>query len=183
MKHEFLIAALAAVFAGSGDAALAHGKEPHAKPDSHSHGHGDAIGIAGKAEEVTRTINVEMGDNMRFKPSSIAVKQGETIRFIVSNAGQLKHEFVLGTAKALKEHHELMKKFPEMEHADPNMATVAPGKTGEVVWQFTRSGKVDFACLQPGHYDAGMKGAINVAAVRGAAKAAAPSDAHDDHKH
>lgn len=183
MKQAFLILVLAAAFAGGSGAALAHGKEQHAKADSHSHGDGDAIGVAGKAGQVTRTVNVDMGDDMRFKPSSIAVKQGETIRFIVRNAGQLKHEFVLGTTKSLKEHYELMKKFPEMEHADPNMVTVAPSKTGEVVWQFTRSGRVDFACLQAGHYDAGMKGAINVAAVKGAPKAGAQGDAHDDHKH
>jgi uncharacterized cupredoxin-like copper-binding protein len=107
---------------------------------------------------------------MRFSPSQVTVKQGETIRFVVKNSGQLKHEFVLGTEKALKEHYEVMKKFPEMEHADPNMVTVAPGKTGEVVWTFTRSGTVDFACLQPGHYDAGMKGVVSVSAPKGASK-------------
>lgn len=111
-----------------------------------------------------------MTDAMRFNPSSVAVARGETIRFVVSNSGKLKHEFVLGTEQELKEHSEVMKKFPEMEHADPNMVTVAPGKTGEVVWQFTKTGKVDFACLQPGHYDAGMKGAVAVAAGKKAAK-------------
>ena len=58
-----------------------------------------------------------------------------------------------------------MKKNPEMEHADANMVTVAPGKTGEIIWQFTKAGKVNFACLQPGHYDAGMKGIVTVAGV------------------
>jgi Cu/Ag efflux protein CusF len=101
---------------------------------------------------------------MRFSPASIAAKEGETIRFLVKNSGQVKHEFVLGTEKELKAHDELMKKFPEMEHSDPQMVTVSPGKTGEVIWRFTRPGKIDFACLQPGHYDAGMKGAVNVAA-------------------
>ena len=132
---------------------LAHGDE-----------HGHAIGEPGEAAKVTRTVNVDMTDAMRFNPSSIRVRQGDTIRFVVRNSGRLKHEFVLGTEKELKEHYEAMKKFPEMEHADPNMVTVAPGKTGEVVWRFTLAGKVDFACLQPGHYEAGMKGAVSVAA-------------------
>ncbi|HEY0956224.1 MAG TPA: cupredoxin family protein, partial [Roseateles sp.] len=105
--------------------------------------------------------------------ASIAVKQGETVRFIVKNSGQLKHEMVLGTVQELKEHYEVMKKHPEMEHADDNMVTVAPGQTGEIVWQFTQAGKIDFACLQPGHYDAGMKGAIQVAA----------KDRHAGHQH
>ena len=112
-----------------------------------------------------------MSDAMRFTPASIEARQGETIRFVITNSGQLKHELVLGTEKELKDHYEVMKKHPEMEHADPNMVTLAAGKTGEIVWRFTRAGKVDFACLQPGHYDAGMKGLVRVAS--GKAKAAA----------
>ena len=130
---------------------------------SHGGGHGEAaIGKPGVASKVTRTINIDMRDDMRFHTSVIDAKQGETIRFVAKNSGKVKHEMVLGTQKDLKEHYELMKKNPEMEHADANMVTVAPGKTGEIIWQFTKAGKVDFACLQPGHYDAGMKGLVNV---------------------
>ena len=103
-----------------------------------------------------------MSDAMRFTPASVTVKKGETIRFVVKNSGKLKHEMVLGTAKELREHAELMKKFPEMEHADPNQLSVEPGKKGELVWQFTRVGTFDFACLQPGHFDAGMCGKVAV---------------------
>jgi uncharacterized cupredoxin-like copper-binding protein len=103
-----------------------------------------------------------MLDTMRFTPDSIMVKQGETIKLIVKNSGKVKHEMVLGTEKELKEHAEVMKKNPEMEHADENQITVQPGKSGEIIWQFTKAGKVNFACLQPGHYEAGMKGALMV---------------------
>ena len=128
------------------------------------HGHDDeAIGKPGIASKVTRTVKVDMLDTMRFTPSSFAVKQGETIRFVVKNSGQLPHEMVLGKEKDLKEHYEVMKKNPEMEHDDPNSVSVQPGKTGEMIWQFTKAGKVDFACLHPGHYDAGMKGQVRVA--------------------
>ena len=71
-------------------------------------------------------------------------------------------EVVVGTVKELHEHAALMRKFPEMEHADPNQLAVDPGKTGELLWQFTKSGTFDFACLQPGHYEAGMHGKIAV---------------------
>jgi len=136
-------------------AAMAAGK--------HAGGHDDeAVGKPGVASKVTRTVSVDMKDDMRFHFSNFDVKQGETVRFIVKNSGQLKHEMVLGTETELKEHYEVMKKNPEMEHADDNMVTVAPGKSGEIIWQFTKAGKVDFACLQPGHYDAGMKGLIKV---------------------
>ncbi|MBE0627917.1 MAG: cupredoxin family protein [Burkholderiales bacterium] len=125
---------------------------------------GDAIGVPGKAAKVTRTIAVDMTDNMRFKPERISVSRGETIRFKVRNSGKLKHELVLGTKKELEEHYKAMMKFPEMEHEEDNMITLAPAKSGEIVWQFTKSGKVDFACLQPGHYEAGMKGQVIVTA-------------------
>ena len=146
----------------------------------HAGGHGEsAIGEPGKAANVTRTVQIDMSDAMRYTPSSIDAKQGETIRFVITNSGKVKHELVLGTEKDLKEHYEVMKNFPEMEHDDPNMVTVAPGKTGQVIWKFTKSGKIDFACLQPGHYDAGMKGAVAVAA----GKAATKGDGHGKHKH
>lgn len=150
--------AVAALAAFSAFAAMASGT--HAG----GHGHADeAIGKPGAAAKVTRTIKVDMTDAMRFTPASIAVQQNETVRFLITNSGKIKHEMVLGTEKELKEHYEVMKNNPEMEHDDPNMVTLAPGKSGEVIWQFTKAGKVDFACLQPGHYDAGMKGEVKVA--------------------
>ena len=147
---------------------------------SHAGDHGDdAIGKPGLSSKVTRTVIVDMKDDMRFHSSNFNVKQGETIRFVAKNSGKVKHEMVLGTEKDLQDHYEVMKKNPEMEHADDNMVTVAPGKSGEIIWQFTKAGKVDFACLQPGHFDAGMKGLVNVAA----SKLPPKSDGHNDHKH
>lgn len=139
---------------------------------NHAGGHGgvEEIGKPGLAANVTRTVNVDMTDDMRFHTSKIIVKQGETIRFVAKNSGQVKHEMVLGTAKELKDHYEVMKKNPEMEHADENLVTVAPGQSGEIIWQFPKAGKVDFACLQPGHYEAGMKGSVDVIAARRGAK-------------
>ena len=57
-----------------------------------------------------------------------------------------------------------MRKFPEMEHDEPYMAHVAAGKRGQIVWQFNRAGDFEFACLIPGHFEAGMRGTIKVAA-------------------
>ena len=105
-----------------------------------------------------------MSDQMRFSPEKIEVKQGETIRFVHKNDGQILHEFVLGTKKELDEHAALMAKFPGMEHDEPYMAHVAAGKTAEMVWTFNRAGEFDFACLIPGHYEAGMIGKVKVSA-------------------
>ena len=108
---------------------------------SHGGGHGEAaIGKPGEASKVTRTVVVDMKDDMRFHSSIFSVKQGETIRFVAKNSGKVKHEMVLGTAKELKDHYEVMKKNPVMEHEDPNMVTVAPGKSGVIIWQFTSAG-------------------------------------------
>ena len=142
---------------------LAYCDENHGrKVAQHTDGHATAIGKPGDPGKVTRSIRVEMNDRMRFKPASINVKRGETIRFIVRNAGKVRHEMVLGTIEELKKHAELMRKHPEMKHADPNQVSVEPGKTGELIWQFTNAGTFDFACLVPGHFEAGMVGKVGV---------------------
>ena len=165
MKYTVLIVVLAVILSSSFVGASGN----------HAGGHDDstAIGQPGKPEKVTRTVTVDMSDTMRFTPSNINVTQGETIRFMVKNSGKLTHEMVLGMEKDLQEHYELMKKYPEMEHADDNMVTVKPGVTGEIVWQFTKAGTIHFGCLIPGHYEAGMKGRVKVKATK----------VKDTHKH
>ena len=120
------------------------------------------IGEPGDGAKVTRVVTIDMSDTMRFNPSTVQVRQGETIRFVVKNSGKVKHEFVLGSAKEIKEHYQKMMMSMEMDHSDPNMVSLAPGGTGELIWKFSKIGHVDFACLQPGHYDAGMKGSVTV---------------------
>ena len=141
----------------------AHGDEDHAKKTVTVKKEQKEWGIAGDARAVKRTITVSMSDAMRFTPDKIEVKQGETIKIVVKNDGRQLHEFVLGTKKELEEHAALMVKFPNMEHDEPYMAHVGPGKTGEVIWNFNTTGEFDFACLIVGHYQAGMVGKIIVA--------------------
>ena len=143
--------------------AVAHGDKKDAK-SSPVKKEQKAWGIAGDAKAAKRTISVGMSDDMRFTPGQIEVKQGETIRFTLKNNGKLLHEFVIGTKKDLDEHAALMVKFPKMEHDEPYMAHVDPGKTSEIVWNFNRAGDFDFACLIAGHYQAGMVGTIKVTA-------------------
>ena len=158
------IQATAAGIAMSFSIGFAYGDGNHGKKSGSQAGeHASALGKPGDSKKVTRTIEVGMSDTMRFSPATIAAKRDETIRFVVKNNGKLKHEMVLGTVKELKAHAALMQKFPEMEHADPNQVSVEPGKTGELIWQFTKNGTFDFACLQPGHFEAGMVGKVTVA--------------------
>lgn len=121
-------------------------------------------GIAGDPEQVSRTLEIGMSDQMRFSPDQLEIKQGETIRLVHRNNGQVMHEFVIGTQDDLDKHAALMAKFPGMEHDEPYMAHVAPGQTSEVIWTFNRAGDFDFACLIAGHYQAGMVGKVRVVA-------------------
>lgn len=120
------------------------------------------VGRPGDPAKVDRTIDVVMDDSMRFKPSQINVKAGETIRFFVKNAGKIPHEMVIGSIAELKEHAEEMRRMPNMQHAEPNMITLKAGQRGGLVWTFDQPGTVDFACLIPGHMEAGMVGKVNV---------------------
>ena len=150
-----------AVLASGG--AVADGSHSHGTAARHAHGGQEqAAGRAGDPKKVSRTVQITMTDDMKFTPAKIEAKRGETIRFVIANAGRVKHEMVIGSMAELKEHAALMRKMPEMEHAEDNMVTVDPAKTGELIWQFTRAGAVDFACLQPGHFEAGMAGKVFV---------------------
>ena len=120
------------------------------------------IGMAGDSTKVSRTIPIEMNDTMRFTPGSVSVKAGETVRFFIVNKGKVPHEMVIGTADEIDEHAEMMKKMPGMTHKEPNQITLAPGQRGGIVWQFAKAGTVTYACLVPGHKEAGMVGTINV---------------------
>ncbi len=120
------------------------------------------IGRPGSSAEVSRTIEVVMGDNMRFAPEQIEVNAGETVRLFIKNSGKLAHELVIGNLESLQEHAEMMRQMPDMKHAEPNMISLQPGQKGGLIWTFEQAGTVDFACLIPGHMEAGMKGQVRV---------------------
>jgi uncharacterized cupredoxin-like copper-binding protein len=155
-----LIVAIASLAAGL---AFAHDEMQHDRkaaraPSAEEH----AFGREGDPKKVSRRVDIDMGDTMRFNPAQFAVKRGETIRFRVKNSGKVMHEMVIGRLADLKAHAEMMKKHPGMEHEEPYMAHVAPGKTGSLVWQFTKAGEFYYGCLVPGHFEAGMFGKVVV---------------------
>ncbi len=157
-----------------GTSACAHGNDAHAQKAGAVKAVQKDWGIAGdaaKSKGSVRSIEVKMSDAMRFTPSLMEVKLGETIKFIIKNEGQVLHEFVLGTKAELDQHAAMMMKFPDMMHDEPYMAHVPPGKTGQIVWTFNRAGEFDFACLIAGHYQAGMVGKIKVQVSPASAKA------------
>lgn len=156
--------AMSLSFAVSAAAAYAHSGETHKKADANApiSTEEHAFGKQGDPKKAKRTIAIDMADTMRFGPADITVKEGETVNFVVTNKGKIMHEMVIGTMDELKAHGELMKKHPGMEHDEPYMSHVSPGKKEEMVWQFTKAGEFYFACLIPGHFEAGMIGKITV---------------------
>jgi uncharacterized cupredoxin-like copper-binding protein len=144
--------------AGGGAAAPAAG-------DHGEHGHGaSSSGQTQAPERVTRTVRVTGRDTMRFDPASITVKRGETVRFVVTNAGKIEHEFMIGDREEQKAHDVMMQSTPGMKHDEANTVSLAPGKTKSLVWTFTKEGRFEAGCHVPGHYPAGMKMAITVVA-------------------
>ena len=183
--RPFLAAAFLAAAFFPVSAAFAHGESGHGKPKPFDATKVEEkpFGRAGDPKAAKRVIRIGMNDRMQFvaapahgarrsdvapgtaphaMPADLVVKRGETVRFIVQNDGKVMHEMVIGSLTELKEHAELMRKFPNMEHDEPYMAHVPPGKTGEIVWQFTKVGEFHYACLIPGHMEAGMIAKITV---------------------
>lgn len=160
---------LAAALVITPAAALAEGTHAGghgaAAPAAHGHAGVASIGAPADAGTATRTIAVSMMETDRgmvFEPAAIAVQRGETVRLVIANDGQLVHEFVMDSRHEIEEHKALMERFPEMIHDDPNSVSLEPGAQGEIVWTFTEAGTFEFACLIPGHYDAGMHGPLTV---------------------
>lgn len=125
--------------------------------------HAAGVGMAGDPKKVTRTIQVTLNDTLRFTPAEITVKAGETIRFAVKNIGRLDHEMVIDSMEELKEHAEMMLKMGGKKmDPEPNSVLLESGKSGEIVWMFDKAGTIPFACLVPGHFEAGMIGELMV---------------------
>jgi uncharacterized cupredoxin-like copper-binding protein len=138
-----------------------------ATPGAPGHSHKSfAAGQPGDPKKPARTVEVVMTETedakMLYRPDRIDVKRGEQIRFVLKNEGKVDHEFMLDSVANNAKHKIEMQKNPDMEHDDPNGKRLAPGQTAEMVWQFSKGGTFEFACLIPGHYESGMKGAAVV---------------------
>lgn len=137
-------------------------------PSFADRGHNLTAGRPGHASNIDRTIDIDASD-IEFDVQQIQVEDGETIRFVVRNSGQLVHDFTIGTAQLQAEHRQEMLRMmqqgtmpSQMEHSDPNAITIPPGETREIIWQFAEAENVEFGCNIPGHYEAGMKGEIEI---------------------
>lgn len=125
-----------------------------------------SIGKKGDKAKAKRTINISMRETedgkMLFEPKVLQFRKGETVILNFTNKGDTDHEFVMDTEEKVQEHKAVMEKNPDMEHADDNSLRLAPKTKGQIVWTFAKSGPFSFACMIPGHYEAGMHGKMKV---------------------
>ncbi|MFA5955985.1 plastocyanin/azurin family copper-binding protein [Hyphomicrobium sp.] len=124
-----------------------------------------AAGEPGDAKKPFRVVEVTMSERegaMIYSPAEVDVKIGEQVKFVIHNVGALRHEFHLASIQQNASHRIEMQKNPEMEHDDPNAQSVEPDKEKEILWRFSKPGEFEFACLIPGHYEAGMHGKVVV---------------------
>jgi uncharacterized cupredoxin-like copper-binding protein len=109
-----------------------------------------------------RHIAVSMTDEMTFQPAAITVKQGETVIFDVRNAGEIAHEFFIGSATQQTEHEAEMKQMFAMGHDHATGVTVQGGQTEALRLSFPNTGTLEIGCHEPGHWAAGMRGTLTV---------------------
>ena len=138
----------------------------YAAPGEPGHTHKSfSAGEPGNPKKPARVVQITMKEEdgkMLFAPDTIAVKKGEQIRFVIKNEGELTHEFMLASKADNDKHAVLMQKYPDMEHDDPNGKTLQTKNANDIVWKFTKAGEFEFACLIPGHREAGMHGKVVV---------------------
>ena len=135
-------------------------------PGAPGHGHETfTAGEPGDPKKPARVVQISMKEEdgkMLFIPDRVEVRKGEQIKFVLRNNGELAHEFMLASKAENDKHAELMQKYPDMEHDDPNGKTLQTKKSTDLVWKFTKAGEFEFACLIPGHREAGMHGKVIV---------------------
>ena len=168
MKNLLIVSLVTAISASVAIAGPS-GHSEQSQGQGHDSGGGHAgmmeTGMPGQASQVNRTIKVTMSETddgeMIYTPKDVDIKKGETIRFMVTNKGELEHEFILDTVERNAMHKEAMSQQME-SHQSPNAITLEPGKKGEIIWTFGNPGTFEVACLIPGHYESGMFGKVAV---------------------
>ncbi len=163
MKKTLMLIAVFGALAAPASATGFH-RGPHDGPVLHA----DTmpIGYPGDPDLIDRTIRVSMLDasdeTMAFDLDAINIVEGETIRFVLMNEGSEPHDFVMATPEEIEDHRAQMSGTPDMAHEAGYAVRVDPGQTGTLVWTFANEGIFEFACLIPGHYEAGMHGRLTV---------------------
>lgn len=165
MIANWSAAAITVLLLAIAPAAVAQAEPAHSHSDGDSHDDSLAFGEPGDPRKPSRTIAIiidEVDGKMLFLPSKIAVKKGEQIRFRLTNRGLLAHEISLSTAEANLRRARQMENNGGRPRIDRRARRLQPGKSGQLLWKFSKTGTFDFSCLVPGHRRAGMFGTVIV---------------------
>jgi uncharacterized cupredoxin-like copper-binding protein len=119
------------------------------------------FGAPADPNDANRTIEIEALDSLDFDPDALKIESGDVVTFIVTNVGRDDHEFVLGDERFQAEHEEAMGEG-DMEHGGGMAVEIGPGESKEITWRFDEAGEILYGCHEPGHYDGGMVGTIEV---------------------
>jgi uncharacterized cupredoxin-like copper-binding protein len=98
---------------------------------------------------------------------------------------------VLGSDQDIRAHAEAMKQAAakgtaheeDHHHGTGAAISVAAGQTGELVVTFAQATRLQMACLIPGHYEAGMRGTLQVLAQPTSPNKPSAKHDHSTHKH
>jgi uncharacterized cupredoxin-like copper-binding protein len=111
-------------------------------------------GFVAGTEANPRVIPVDTAEFI-FEPNVFSVQQGETITFDITNTGGADHEFKVGPMQAA---------FGDLDSA-PEVAHIRPGATASLTYTFSEAGPYAIACHEPGHFEHGMFGFVDVIAT------------------
>lgn len=133
-------------------------------PGGEHHPTARSVDKAAPAQVPDRIITI-VAEEMLFEPSHIKVRKGTTVRFIIRNEGDLRHEFVIGDAAAHAGHATAMRDAAHAEHGTNVTSlglSVRPGATRHLSVTFRSSQDLTYVCHVPGHKEAGMVGHIEI---------------------
>jgi uncharacterized cupredoxin-like copper-binding protein len=144
-------AASVPVASTAGSPSLAPSAAPGASPTPRPPDPGQHGFVAGTLAK-PRIVRIQVNDLLLFDPTVVAVQQGETISFQITNTGKAEHEFKVGPMK------DVFDNLP----ATPEVAGITPGSTKSLTYTFSETGPYAYACHAPGHFENGMIGFVNV---------------------
>ncbi len=132
--------------------------------------------VVSAVQPAARTIELQVGDNMKFTPNEITAKPGERLHVVIKDTGvmpknAMAHNFVLlkkgANPKSFVEKSQTARatNFIAPEVANEVIAhtsLVGPGETADVTFEAPPAGTYTFLCSFPGHFAVGMKGTLTV---------------------
>jgi uncharacterized cupredoxin-like copper-binding protein len=113
------------------------------------------------ATALATRVEVTLTDTLRIEPAGITVPAGVPVTFVVTNAGAIEHEFVLGD-KAAQAEHEMEMSSTGMSQDEEMAIGLDPGETKELTVTFPAATTLLAGCHVAGHYAGGMKAAVEV---------------------